>query len=107
MELKIDWVALRTALQTAGSLMVGNVGVAANLLGNRNWPALGTLLVVGSGVISSTAQIARLEQGVASENGSQSTLAAGGRKSSGSHGGSRPLAGVRDWRLCRCSALGG
>jgi len=50
MELKIDWVALRTALRTAGSLMVGNVGVAAILLGNRNWPALGTLLVVGSGV---------------------------------------------------------
>ena len=76
--------------------MVGNVGVAAILLGNRNWPALGTLLVVGSGVISSTAQIARLEHGVASENGSQSTLAAGGRKSSGSHGGSRPRAAADD-----------
>ena len=31
------------------------------------------------------------DKGVASENGSQSTLAAGGRKSSGSRGGSRPL----------------
>ena len=45
---KIDWTAVRTAARTAGALMIGNVFVAAMLLGNRNWLLLISLLVIGT-----------------------------------------------------------
>jgi hypothetical protein len=51
MNLKIDRAAVKTALRTAGALMVGNAFVAPLLLDNRNWLGIGALMLVGVGAI--------------------------------------------------------
>ena len=53
-KLKVDWTSVKTAARTSGSLMVGNVFVAAMLLGNRAWLSLISLLVIGTVLIMLT-----------------------------------------------------
>lgn len=48
---KLDRAALKTALRTAGALMLGNAFVGVLLLGNRDWLAVLALLVAGGAVI--------------------------------------------------------
>jgi hypothetical protein len=48
---KLDRAALKTALRTAGALMLGNAFVAILLLGNRDWFAVVALLVAAAAVI--------------------------------------------------------
>jgi hypothetical protein len=48
---KLDRAALKTALRTAGALMLGNAFVAVLLLGNRDWFAVVALLVAAAAVI--------------------------------------------------------
>lgn len=50
-KLKLDRAALKTALRTAGALMLGNAFVGVLLLGNRDWLAVLALLVAGGAVI--------------------------------------------------------
>ena len=44
---KLDFVAVRTAIRTAGALMIGNAFIAPLLLGNRNWAGLAGLMAAG------------------------------------------------------------
>ena len=50
----LDFPAIKTALRTAGALMIGNAFVAPLLFDNRNWLGIGTLLVMGTCAIVST-----------------------------------------------------
>lgn len=50
-KIKLDRAALKVALRTVGSLMLGNAFVAVLLLGNRDWRGLSTLLIAGGAVI--------------------------------------------------------
>lgn len=51
MNLKIDSVAVKAAIRTAGALMLGNAFVAPLLLDNRNWIGITALVLVGFGAI--------------------------------------------------------
>ena len=53
-ELKVDWTSVKTAARTSGALMVGNVFVAAMLLGNRAWLSLISFLLIGTVLIMLT-----------------------------------------------------
>lgn len=50
-KLQIDWPAVKVAARTSGALMIGNVFINALVLGNRHWPELVALLVLGAAVI--------------------------------------------------------
>lgn len=54
MKYKIDVPGLKAALRTAGALMLGNAFVAPLLAGNRDWPSLLVLAVLGVVAIIST-----------------------------------------------------